>query len=114
MALKLALDGVLEGHDRQLLPIERLFAYMPLMHAEDIDMQRQGLVLFTALSDQAGGEYPFLVKTVDSAQEHHDIIEQFGRFPHRNAVLRRVPTPEEEAFLAEGGADFGQTPAEGS
>ena len=112
VALKLALDGVQEGHDRQLLPIERLFAYMPLMHAEDIDIQRHGLTLFNALSDEAGDEVPFLLKTVESAQEHQDIIEQFGRFPHRNAILGRTPTPAEEAFLAEGGANFGQAPAE--
>jgi uncharacterized protein (DUF924 family) len=107
-ALKLALDCVLEGHDRQLLPIERLFAYMPLMHAEDLDIQRQGLALFTALADEARDDYPFLDKSVESAQEHYDIIERFGRFPHRNAVLGRDATPEEELFLAEGGATFGQ------
>lgn len=110
VALQLALDCVQEGHDRQLLPIERLFAYMPLMHAEDIDIQRQGLILFTALADEAREDYPFLDKAVESAQEHHDIIERFGRFPHRNAVLGRSPTPEEETFLAEGGATFGQAP----
>ena len=114
VALKLALDGVQEGHDRQLLPIERVFAYMPMMHAEDVDIQRQALTLFTALSDEAGDEIPFLVETVKSAQEHCDIIEQFGRFPHRNAVLGRTPTPEEEAFLAAGGANFGQAPADDS
>jgi len=114
VALKLALDGVQEGHDRQLLPIERLFAYMPMMHAEDVDIQRQALTLFTALSDEAGDETPFLVGAVKSAQEHYDIIEKFGRFPHRNAVLGRTPTPEEEAFLAAGGANFGQAPADDS
>lgn len=114
VALKLALDGVQEGHDRQLLPIERIFAYMPLMHSEDIDVQREALALFTALSDEAGNEYPFLEGTLNAAQEHHDIIEQFGRFPHRNAVLGRSPTPDEEAFLADGGASFGQAPAEES
>jgi uncharacterized protein (DUF924 family) len=114
LALKLSLDGVQEGHDRQLLPIERLFAYMPMMHAEDVDIQRQALTLFTALADEAGDESPFLHGTVNSAQEHCDIIEQFGRFPHRNAVLGRTPTSEEEAFLAEGGANFGQAPTEDS
>ena len=114
LALKLALDGVQEGHDRQLLPIERLFAYMPMMHAEDLDIQRQALAFFTALVDEASNEYPFLTGALNSAQEHCDIIEQFGRFPHRNAVLGRTPTAEEDAFLAGGGANFGQAPTDDS
>ncbi len=108
LALKLTLDGIQEGHDRQLLPIERTFAYMPLMHSEEIDIQREGVALFTTLADEARDDYPFLDKSADSAQEHYDIIERFGRFPHRNVVLGRNSTPDEKAFLAEGGATFGQ------
>lgn len=72
----------------------RLFFYMPFEHAEDLALQERCMTLFTNLGD---AEY------LKFAKVHHDIIARFGRFPHRNAILGRKSTPEELAFLAEGG-----------
>ncbi len=73
----------------------RPFFYMPFMHSEDPADQRRCVALFKARLP-AGGNLPFAI-------EHCQIIERFGRFPHRNAVLGRRSTPAEEAFLRQGG-----------
>ena len=72
----------------------RQFFYLPLEHAEDLDMQTRCVRLFESLGDANFTRYAIL---------HRDIIERFGRFPHRNAILGRKSTPEELQFLAEGG-----------
>ena len=69
-------------------PKERAFLYIPFEHSEDLADQRRSMLLFTALGDE--DFIPF-------AKKHHDIIERFGRFPHRNAVLGRKPTAMEQA-----------------
>lgn len=79
-------EAVGQGLDRELPDNERLFLYMPMMHSENLDDQRRSLLLFTALGDADQLKY---------AQKHHDIIERFGRFPHRNAVLGRAPREAE-------------------
>lgn len=95
--------------DRELAPIERVFLYMPLMHAEDRAVHRRALLLFTDLAEEA--EEAGLVRadayrrTVAEAIRHKDIIDRFGRYPHRNVPLERTSTPEELAFLAEQEAD---------
>jgi len=71
-----------------------MFAYMPLMHAENLAAQRRCLAQMERLG---------LEKETEAAKIHLDIIEEFGRFPHRNAVLGRDMTPEEQAFLDNGG-----------
>lgn len=117
-ALALALAGIEQGDDRALAPIERLFLYMPLMHAEDLVMQRRCLALLRTMAgelDATGEEGKaltgMLTGSLKAAEQHLDLIERFGRFPHRNAILGREATPAEAAYLAEGGATFGQTPA---
>jgi uncharacterized protein (DUF924 family) len=81
--------GVVErGLDQRLTQQERGFVYMPFQHSEQLDDQRRSLLLFTELGDQEQLRY---------ARLHHDIIERFGRFPHRNAMLGRQPRPEEMA-----------------
>lgn len=75
-------EAVDQGLDQQLPKNERMFLYMPMMHSENLDDQRRSLLLFTALGDSNQLKY---------ARHHHDIIERFGRFPHRNAVLGRAP-----------------------
>lgn len=77
------------GHDLALAPDLRPFVYLPLEHAEDLDAQ----VRCVALCRPLGGE------TLRFAEIHLDIISRFGRFPHRNALLGRVTTMEEQAFL---------------
>jgi uncharacterized protein (DUF924 family) len=93
LALHLALAAIDAGLDEQVEAGLRMFCYMALMHSEDIVVQRRSLQLFAAL----GGS------PLEHAQTHHDIIERFGRFPHRNRALGRVSTPAEKAFLDAGG-----------
>ena len=98
-AQALALGAEASGHAVELRPIERAFLFMPLMHSEDVRLQRHGVELFEALGIQAEdckhfGRY---------ARMHRDIVARFGRFPHRNAVLGRESTAEEREFLAQGG-----------
>ena len=88
LALQIAKAAVDRKFDDQLEPRERGFLYMPFQHSEDRDDQQRSLLLFTALGDQ---------KQLHYAHLHHDIIERFGRFPHRNAVLGRAPRQEEIA-----------------
>ena len=96
LALQMAQTLVANGQDRQLLPVERWFVYMPFEHAEDMGMQEQALNLFTQLAQEADG----FEGVLDYARRHYEVVARFGRFPHRNAILGRVSTPEEEAFLA--------------
>jgi uncharacterized protein (DUF924 family) len=88
LALAIAKSAISEGFDEQLAKDERAFLYMPFEHSEDLADQRQSLLLFNALGDER--YLPF-------AQKHHDVIERFGRFPHRNAMLGRAPRPAELA-----------------
>jgi uncharacterized protein (DUF924 family) len=85
-------------HFDQRLPVERrIFLYLPLEHSESIVDQFRSVELIGALGDEEYTRY---------AKAHCDVIERFGRFPHRNAVLGRASTPEEEAFLNEPGSRF--------
>lgn len=81
------------GFDRAVSPELRPFFYMPFMHSEDLPDQQRCVALCEAAD----------ANTQRFARLHRDIIERFGRFPHRNALLGRASTPEEERFLAEGG-----------
>jgi uncharacterized protein (DUF924 family) len=90
-AIEVALHAIDRGFDR-LLPREQLaFLYMPLMHSEDLEHQERSVHLFEA----AG-----LESNVRFARHHRDLIRRFGRFPHRNAILGRPSTAEEQAYLA--------------
>jgi uncharacterized protein (DUF924 family) len=108
LAREIVHAAIAAGDEGALPTVERTFLYMPLMHAEDMEMQRESLASFTKLRGEAPAE---LVSYVDNsikfARMHADVIEQFGRFPHRNAILGRTSTPEEEAFLAKPGSSFG-------
>lgn len=101
----LALDGaehlVAAGADRDLLPVERWFVYLPFEHAESLLAQEKSLALFRQLDAEAN-----LGDTLDYAARHHDIIKRFGRFPHRNAILGRTSTGEELEFLEQRGSGF--------
>jgi uncharacterized protein (DUF924 family) len=106
-AQQLALSGIEEGFDRQLPAIQRVFAYMPLEHAEDMGLQQRAVMLFETLrNDVPPDERSRYDGFLDYARRHEAVIARFGRFPHRNAVLGRVSTPEEQAYLAEPGAGF--------
>lgn len=88
-ALELARHAVATGVDRSLQKQERHFLYMPFMHSEDRAMQAESVRLFTELGTE----------DVKWAHHHQRIVERFGRFPHRNALLGRESTPEEIEFL---------------
>ncbi len=94
-ALAIARAVVDRGLDRERSPDERLFLYLPFEHSEDIEDQRESLRLFGALGN---AEY------ADYAQRHYDVIDRFGRFPHRNAALGRADRPGEAEAVATGAA----------
>lgn len=92
-ALELALD-------KPLLPVQRLFLYLPFEHSEEIQDQRFSVKLFEAMP-----EVPEKERWVEYAKKHEEIVARFGRFPHRNDILGRPGTAEEQEFLK--GADSG-------
>ncbi|HEY0844597.1 MAG TPA: DUF924 family protein [Noviherbaspirillum sp.] len=103
LARRWCMEGLRDGADRQLRPIERVFFYLPLEHAESLEDQERAVSLFRALAEQAG---PGFDGYLNYAIRHRDVIARFGRFPHRNRILGRVSTPEEAAFLTEPGSSF--------
>ncbi len=102
LALAAAQALVASGGDLALSPWQRSFVYLPFEHAEDLAMQDESMRLFTRLDSEAAG----FGETLDYARRHREIIERFGRFPHRNAILGRASTPEELAFLQQPGSSF--------
>ena len=101
--------GVESGQDRSLHPVERIFLYMPLQHAEDLGLQRRSIEQFESLAAEVDDVWRgYFAENVRYAREHHDIVERFGRFPHRNRTLGRDSTEEELRYLADGAPTFGQ------
>ena len=96
-ALALAQELVASGQDRSLPTAQRVFAYMPYMHSESAVIHEQALELFAQ---------PGMGNNLDFERRHKAIIDRFGRYPHRNAVLGRPSTPEELAFLSGPGSSF--------
>lgn len=93
----------------KLTPVERAFALLPFEHSEVLADQRLCLARFEALQREAPEAWqPLLAGHADYARQHLALIERFGRFPHRNRLLGRESTADERAFLAGGGAVFGQ------
>ena len=92
-AREIASRAILNGYDG-VFPDLRGFFYLPFEHSEDLADQERGVALFKAVGDAEGLKW---------AELHADIIRRFGRFPHRNAVLGRATTAEEQAFLDGGG-----------
>lgn len=88
LALAIARAAVDRGYDQDMTKDEKAFLYMPFEHSENLADQRRAVALFTALGDDW---------LLGFARKHHDIIERFGRFPHRNAILGRAPRPAELA-----------------
>jgi uncharacterized protein (DUF924 family) len=99
-ALRLAAELVASGQDRKLSLHERWFAYLPFEHAESLALQDRSVALFEQLAQDG------LAEPLDWAVRHRDVIARFGRFPHRNALLGRPSTAEENAFLTQPGARF--------
>ena len=109
LALKLCVEGAVKKKDKGLTPIEKVFFYMPLQHAESVKVQAKSVELFNKLAESVSPTYRETFLTVAQfAELHKDIIDQFGRFPHRNKLLGRENTPEENEYLAGDSPDFGQ------
>ncbi len=100
-ARAVAHHAVEQGFDRLLLPVQRWFVYLPFEHSEDLADQERSIALFAQLAD-----HPDSAMAIDYAQRHHVVIQQFGRFPHRNAILGRDSTPAETEFLQQPGSSF--------
>ena len=98
-ALIIAKYAVAKGLDQVHSSQKKRFLYLPFEHSESLSDQRRSLELFetTRNADPLGYDY---------AKRHYDVIEQYGRFPHRNKILGRENTPEEEEYLAQDGAGF--------
>lgn len=97
LALNCAREAVRKGADRYLPSPKKAFLYMPFMHSEDNRVHVEAVKLFSA---------PGLESSLKSELKHKKIIDRFGRYPHRNAILERVSTPEEIAFLAQSNSYF--------
>ena len=97
LALALAQELVASGQDRSLPLAQRSFAYMPFMHSESALVHAQAVALFA---------HPGMEDTLRFELMHKGIIDRFGRYPHRNAILGRESTPEELVFLSEPGSGF--------
>ncbi len=89
-----ACEAIARGFDTRVDPALRLFLYLPFEHSEAMADQQRSVELFAALGDQ---------DLLGYANAHRDVIARFGRFPHRNAALGRINTPEEQAWLDAGG-----------
>ncbi|MDY7012333.1 MAG: DUF924 family protein [Cyanobacteriota bacterium] len=100
-ALSVAESAVDRGFDRELLPVQRWFIYLPFEHSESLEHQERCLALFSHLEDD-----PESASAIDYARRHYKVIQRFGRFPHRNAILGRESTPEEAEFLTQAGSSF--------
>ena len=106
-ALSLAVSGMQFGADGALDPLERLFFYMPLMHAESLEVQEEAVAAFRRLQQEAPESLqPQFDSALHYAGLHRDVIARFGRFPHRNRILRRADTGAEAEWLASEGRSF--------
>jgi uncharacterized protein (DUF924 family) len=100
-ALIAAEKAVKNKFDRVLLPVQRWFIYLPFEHSENIENQQKSVELFSQLGGDSENEM-----VIDYARRHLEIIDRFGRFPHRNQILGRETTPEEAEFLKQPGSGF--------
>ena len=108
-ALKICVEGAANGDYKALGPFQQAFYFMPLQHAESLKIQERSVRIYEGL---VAGVSETLKATFSTfaqfAELHHDIVESFGRFPHRNKTLGRPNTPEEQEYLGTGAPSFGQ------
>lgn len=106
-ARQLLTEGLGQGRERQLAPIEQAFVYLVLEHHESLASQDLAVDRYQALLGAASGaDREVFAGFLDFAERHREVIRRFGRFPHRNAMLGRASSPAEQAYLAEPGAGF--------
>lgn len=107
IALELTLEGLIQGQDQALLPIEQVFFYLPLEHSENIEIQKISVEKFHAILPSVPSEQaPHFISFENYAWQHYEIIAKFGRFPHRNGILNRESTSEEAEFLKDPKSSF--------
>lgn len=100
-ALKFCVEGAMEKKDKGLTPIQRAFFYMPLQHAESQKVQEKSRQIYCKLAEAVSTTYKETFETIAQfAELHADIVKTFGRFPHRNEILDRANTQEEEEYLS--------------
>lgn len=100
-ALEIAGEALARGYDRAVVPMRRCFFYLPFQHSERLCDQEMAMRLYAALP-----EHPDKAAFTEAARHHQEIIARFGRFPHRNGVLGRLSTSEEQDFLQQPGSTF--------
>ena len=100
-ALAIANQAIAQGFDQLLLPVQRWFLYLPFEHSEDWTDQQRSLKLWAGLRTHAPS-----ASAIQYAEKHAQVIQQFGRFPHRNTILNRSSTETELSFLKEPGSSF--------
>lgn len=106
-SLALGLDMIQRGDDALVAPIERVFVYLPLEHAESVAMQDSSVAYYEKLAREAtAAERNLFDGFLDYARKHRDVIARFGRFPHRNVLLGRSSTSAEIEFLKQPGSRF--------
>lgn len=98
-ARRVAAQAIRNGFDQVLPPLRRRFLYLPFEHSEDPADQMRSVSLFASMKDDDPMGYEYALR-------HQDIIQRFGRFPHRNAILGRDSTPDEMLYLSQPGAGF--------
>jgi uncharacterized protein (DUF924 family) len=109
-ALIVARRGVAARFLDELTTVEQTFFLMPFQHSEDLACQREGVALFEHIAEAALPEWrPFAENILRYARIHREIIERFGRFPHRNRILKRDSTPDELEYLNSNSESFGQS-----
>ena len=107
-ALEIATIAVDAGFDEELVPLQASFLYLPFEHSEEPTDQDRSIELFEHLVKRAPPELaPTFRQFADYGRRHRDVVQRFGRFPHRNGVLGRESTPDELAYLESGGETFG-------
>ncbi|SDT10913.1 Uncharacterized conserved protein, DUF924 family [Halopseudomonas litoralis] len=97
MALVLAQEAIAAGADLALPVVQRSFMYMPFMHSESLAIHERAVVLFST---------PGMEDNLDFELQHRDILQRFGRYPHRNKILGRTSTEQERVFLTQPGSSF--------
>jgi uncharacterized protein (DUF924 family) len=106
-SLALAQSMIQNGDAARVAPIERVFVYLPLEHAESLALQDESVALYAQLvADASAAERSLFQGFLDYAQQHREVVARFGRFPHRNELLGRPSTSEEIEFLKQPGSRF--------
>ncbi len=106
-AQELCLDGIARAEDQNLHPVERMFFYLPLEHAENTERQNFAVQAFTALlADVPAPHKQMYQGALAYAEKHRYVIARFGRFPELNEILGRLSTPEEIEFIKSGDYAF--------